>query len=74
MREREERLTVAKYTKTAQRAHANFSENVTPFMANLLITGLRYPLLAAGLGSGWLAGRVLYTIGYTSNGPKGRRA
>ncbi|ROW08870.1 hypothetical protein VMCG_02804 [Cytospora schulzeri] len=57
----------------AQRAHANFAENVTPFMANLLIAGVRYPLLAAGLGFGWLAGRVLYTIGYTSNGPKGRR-
>ncbi|ROV91428.1 hypothetical protein VSDG_07212 [Cytospora chrysosperma] len=58
----------------AQRAHANFSENVTPFMANMLIAGLRYPLLAAGLGLGWLAGRVVYTVGYTTSGPKGRIA
>lgn len=59
----------------AQRAHANFTENLTPWLAALLISGLRYPVPAAGLGLGWLASRVVYTIGYTSNsGPKGRAA
>lgn len=57
----------------AQRAHANFTENLTPFLATLFIAGLRFPCAAAGLGFGWLVSRVVYTIGYTSkNGPKGR--
>ncbi|KAG6353937.1 hypothetical protein INS49_005194 [Diaporthe citri] len=58
----------------AQRAHANFTENLTPFMATLLIAGTRYPLQAAVLGAGWLVSRIVYTAGYTSNGPKGRVA
>ncbi|KAK7749876.1 hypothetical protein SLS53_000458 [Cytospora paraplurivora] len=57
----------------AQRAHSNFVENLTPFLATLFIAGVRYPIAAAGLGFGWLAFRVLYTIGYLSkSGPKGR--
>lgn len=59
----------------AQRAHANFTENLTPWLAAVLIAGLRYPVPAAGLGFGWLASRVVYTVGYTSDkGPKGRIA
>ncbi len=30
----------------------------------LLVGGLRYPVLSAGLGLAWCAGRVAYTIGY----------
>lgn len=58
----------------AQRAHANFTENLTPFMATLLIAGTRYPVQAAVMGAGWLVSRIVYTAGYTSNGPKGRMA
>ncbi|KAJ0117661.1 hypothetical protein N8I77_009165 [Diaporthe amygdali] len=58
----------------AQRAHANFTENLTPFMATLLISGTRYPLQAAVMGAGWLTSRIVYTIGYTGSGPKGRMA
>ncbi|KAM7207543.1 hypothetical protein V8F20_002021 [Naviculisporaceae sp. PSN 640] len=58
----------------AQRAHANFTENLTPFLGELLISGLRYPLFAASLGGVWVFSRVIYAIGYTSNGPKGRMA
>lgn len=58
----------------AQRAHANFTENLTPFMATLLIAGARYPVQAAVMGAGWLVSRIVYTAGYTSNGPKGRMA
>ncbi|KAJ1329196.1 MAPEG family protein [Microdochium nivale] len=57
----------------AQRAHANYTESITPFMGALLISGLSYPTYAAGLGITWTTGRVLYAIGYTSSaGPKGR--
>ncbi|KAK7708478.1 hypothetical protein SLS64_006580 [Diaporthe eres] len=58
----------------SQRAHANFTENLTPFMATLLIAGTRYPVQAAVMGAGWLVSRIVYTAGYTSNGPKGRMA
>ncbi|CAH0044209.1 unnamed protein product [Clonostachys solani] len=57
----------------AQRAHANFTENHTSFLGALLISGLRFPLVAAGLGAAWVFGRVVYLLGYTSDkGPKGR--
>lgn len=58
--------------KTAQRAHNNFTENLTPFLGALLISGLRYPVYAAGLGALWSTGRVLFALGYTSGGPQGR--
>lgn len=60
--------------KTAQRAHANFTENLTPFLGELLISGLRYPTFAASLGGLWVFARVIYAIGYTSKGPSGRVA
>ncbi|KAK7717100.1 hypothetical protein SLS63_010819 [Diaporthe eres] len=60
--------------RKASRAHANFTENLTPFMATLLIAGTRYPVQAAVMGAGWLVSRIVYTAGYTSNGPKGRMA
>ena len=48
----------------AQRAHANYLENA-PFTAlSMLAAGLTYPLVTAGLGLGWVAGRVLYLRGY----------
>lgn len=47
----------------AQRAHANFTENLTPYLTSLLIAGTRYPIPAAVMGFGWLASRVVYTIG-----------
>ncbi|KAM7195292.1 hypothetical protein V8F33_006800 [Rhypophila sp. PSN 637] len=58
----------------AQRAHANFTENLTPFLGELLITGLRYPIFAASAGGVWVFGRVIYAIGYANGGPKGRMA
>ncbi|KAJ3495305.1 hypothetical protein NLG97_g3492 [Lecanicillium saksenae] len=58
----------------AQRAHANFTENLTPFLGSLLVAGLRYPTASAMLGAAWATGRTLYLVGYTSGaGPKGRR-
>ncbi|KAK4113786.1 membrane-associated proteins in eicosanoid and glutathione metabolism [Canariomyces notabilis] len=57
----------------AQRAHANFTENLTPFLGAMLVSGLRYPIYAAGVGAAWSAARVMYALGYTSSkGPQGR--
>ncbi|KAK4191660.1 hypothetical protein QBC35DRAFT_294285 [Podospora australis] len=56
----------------AQRAHNNFTENLTPFLGALLISGLKYPTQAAMLGFTWSAARVLFAVGYTTKGPSGR--
>ncbi|KAK1778173.1 hypothetical protein QBC45DRAFT_414671 [Copromyces sp. CBS 386.78] len=56
----------------AQRAHANFTENLTPAIGAMLIAGLKYPVLAGALGGLWSLSRVFYTIGYTKGGPQGR--
>ncbi|KAK0635504.1 hypothetical protein B0T17DRAFT_612360 [Bombardia bombarda] len=59
----------------AQRAHAHFTETLTPFLGALLIAGLRFPTVAAGLGAAWSTFRVIYVLGYTSSkGPAGRVA
>ncbi|KAK7963841.1 glutathione S-transferase [Apiospora saccharicola] len=56
----------------AQRAHGNFVENQTPFLAGLLIAGLHYPTAAASLGAAWVAARAAYAVGYAKRGPQGR--
>jgi glutathione S-transferase len=58
--------------KIAQRAHNNFTENLTPFLGALLVAGLKHPVLAASLGGAWSFARVMFAIGYTSGGPQGR--
>lgn len=39
---------------------------------SLLITGLKHPKVAAGIGAAWFVGRVLYTIGYATGNPGNR--
>jgi glutathione S-transferase len=56
----------------AQRGHQNFNENHTATVAALLISGLTYPTAAAALGFFWSVNRVLYAVGYTNGGEKGR--
>ncbi|TQS31555.1 hypothetical protein Golomagni_08159, partial [Golovinomyces magnicellulatus] len=57
----------------AQRAHANYTENLTTLLGSMLITGLNYPVFAASLGAAWATGRLAYLYGYTSDkGPAGR--
>ncbi|KAI1371487.1 membrane-associated proteins in eicosanoid and glutathione metabolism [Hypoxylon crocopeplum] len=56
----------------AQRAHSNYTENLTPFLGALLISGLYYPTAGAALGAAWVFGRTWYAFGYTSGGPQGR--
>ncbi|RYP55214.1 hypothetical protein DL769_010225 [Monosporascus sp. CRB-8-3] len=56
-----------------QRAHANYTENLTPFLGSLLISSLVFPRAGAALGGIWVLGRIWYAVGYTgSKGPKGR--
>ncbi|KAJ4424624.1 hypothetical protein N0V82_000756 [Gnomoniopsis sp. IMI 355080] len=71
--EQAEKDPAAYQLNCAQRAHANFTENLAPFITNLLIAGLRLPVPAAVAGAVWLTSRVVYTKGYLSSaGPKGR--
>lgn len=59
----------------AQRAHANFLEHQSQMIIPLLIGGLRYPVLSAGLGLAWCIARVMYTLGYVKGKtPAGRAA
>lgn len=62
----------AKYLfNCAQRSHANFLEHQPAFLTGLLIGGLKYPIVSAGLGVAWCVARVMYTLGYTSDRPNG---
>ncbi|KAL4879053.1 hypothetical protein BJY04DRAFT_194642 [Aspergillus karnatakaensis] len=57
----------------AQRAHANFLENAPQTMLSILIAGLKYPQIAAGLGAAWAFFRLLFMFGYVySDKPQGR--
>ncbi|KAK1835948.1 hypothetical protein QBC39DRAFT_388413 [Podospora conica] len=58
----------------AQRAHANFTENLTPAIIGMLVTGLKYPVFAAIGGGAWSFFRAVYAAGYVANGPSGRTA
>ena len=59
----------------AQRAHANILEQLPSFLVTLLVSGLKYPVLSAGMGAFWVVCRVFYAVGYTRpnyEGGKGR--
>ncbi|KAJ5084199.1 glutathione S-transferase [Penicillium alfredii] len=52
----------------AQRAHSNFLENSSQTMLCTLVAGLKYPELAAGIGSVWVLSRVMFLYGYVYSG------
>ena len=56
----------------AQRTHYNYMESVTCILCWMLIGGIGYNWWAVGFGSSYLIGRLVYTIGYSLKGPKGR--
>ncbi|KAG8986448.1 hypothetical protein FRB94_005636 [Tulasnella sp. JGI-2019a] len=56
----------------AQRAHYNTLESAAGVYFGTLVTGLRYPLAAAGMGAAYFIGRIIFTASYTKNGPDGR--
>ncbi|KAN0073693.1 hypothetical protein V8E55_012170 [Tylopilus felleus] len=50
----------------AQRAHQNTLEHMPTILITTLVSGVKYPVFAAGACAFWVFTRVLYTIGYTS--------
>lgn len=55
-----------------QRGHQNSLELLPVFLATLLLSGLQHPLVAAGLGLVYTAGRFLYFKGYSTGVPDNR--
>jgi hypothetical protein len=49
----------------AQRAHANYVENLLPAIGSMLVAGLSYPTITGWLGVGWLGCRLVYFYNYT---------
>jgi len=37
-----------------------------------MVAGLRYPVVAGGMGAAWTVSRMIYAYGYVNSGPKGR--
>merc|ERR1719336_3604507 len=55
-----------------QRVHQNTLERVPLFLAILLLAALFNSIIAAVIGAIWVAGRVIYSIGYYSGVPNNR--
>jgi len=55
-----------------QRVHQNTLERIPLFLAILLIAGLFNSIIAAVIGAIWVAGRVIYSVGYYSGVPNNR--
>jgi len=56
----------------AQRVHYHYLESVTCVVCWLLIAGLLHPWVAVAFGAAYIIGRILFTIGYMTKGPRGR--
>ena len=54
-------------------AHQSTLETLPQTLFCLLLSGLRFPTVAAGLGAAWVVGRVLYTQGYSTGNIKNVR-
>ncbi|XP_043716708.1 microsomal glutathione S-transferase 3-like [Telopea speciosissima] len=62
----------AKLFNCVQRGHQNSLEMMPLFFVLLLLGGLQYPVVAAGLGLVYIVGRFFYFTGYASGDPKKR--
>ncbi|KAJ3150515.1 hypothetical protein HDU86_006393 [Geranomyces michiganensis] len=52
-----------------QRAHQNTLEAYPIFLVLFTISAIKYPLIAAGAGATWVAGRLAYAQGYSTGNP-----
>ncbi|CAO3676313.1 unnamed protein product [Umbelopsis vinacea] len=55
-----------------QRAHQNTLENYPTFLLLLFSGGIGSPVVSAGAGIAWLAGKFLYAQGYSTGDPAKR--
>ena len=55
-----------------QRIHYHYLESVTSVICWLLIAGLLYPWVAVAFGGAYIVGRIIFHLGYSMKGPKGR--
>ena len=55
-----------------QRAQINFLEQITFILVCSLVASLSFPEYAFWLQIGFIVGRFLFTVGYTSSGPNAR--
>ncbi|KAJ4960723.1 hypothetical protein NE237_020633 [Protea cynaroides] len=63
----------AKLFNCVQRGHQNSIEYMPVFFVLLLLGGLLYPVISAGLGLVYIVGRYFYFSGYASGDPKNRK-
>ncbi|KAL0640093.1 hypothetical protein Q9L58_000921 [Maublancomyces gigas] len=52
-----------------QRAHANYLENLAVIIPLIITSGPLYPKTTASLGGVWIAGRIMYALGYKGSKP-----
>jgi glutathione S-transferase len=57
---------------SAQRAHYNFVEWIASTLLLVLVSGIYFPIPAAVLGLTIFIARIIYSVGYVIDGPKGR--
>jgi len=55
-----------------QRGHQNYLEGLPGFLLTLGIAGVQFPLISSALGVIYLAGRIVYAIGYSTGIPENR--
>lgn len=55
-----------------QRSHQNYLEYYPQFLMILFLGGFEFPKVAAGAGVVYLAGRVVYALGYSTGDPSKR--
>ncbi|KAK9832823.1 hypothetical protein WJX81_004611 [Elliptochloris bilobata] len=62
----------ARLFNCVQRAHQNTLEQLPVWLAAQAALASVHPMTAGVLGFVWMAGRIVYFLGYSSKGPQGR--
>jgi len=58
----------------AQRCHQNMVESCSFILASTIVSGIFHPKISAALAFLYGLSRIVYSIGYSMNGPSGRMA